>query len=125
MSCLAFPYWSVRAIRATGGWQTFTSGWAILLTIRLWYSALVSEERKFALLLAATILAARKLAEIGELADRPCPAREAALADAIRKSEAILRKIDSLYPAEEGLRVTPLLFITRCSTGISVTLARM
>ena len=31
------------------------------------------DERKYAILFAATILAARKLHEIG---DRPCPARE-------------------------------------------------
>jgi len=60
----------------------------------------VSEERKFALLFAATILAARKLAEIGDLADKPCPARDSVISDAIRKAEAILRRIDSLYPAE-------------------------
>jgi hypothetical protein len=53
----------------------------------------VSEERKFALLFAATILAARKLSEIGELADK-----ESAIADAIRKAEAILRRIDQMYP---------------------------
>jgi hypothetical protein len=58
----------------------------------------VSEERKFALLFAATILAARKLAALGERADRPCPAREAVLNDAISKAELILRKIDNLYP---------------------------
>ena len=58
----------------------------------------MTEERKFALLFAATILAARKLAEIGDLADKPCPAREAAIGDAIRKAEAILRRIDALYP---------------------------
>jgi hypothetical protein len=58
----------------------------------------VSEERKFALLFAATILAARKLSEIGELATKLCPAREAAITDAIRKAEAILRRIDALYP---------------------------
>ncbi len=60
----------------------------------------MSEERKFALLFAATILAARKLAEIGDLADKPCPARDSVISDAIRKAEAILRRIDSLYPAE-------------------------
>jgi hypothetical protein len=53
----------------------------------------VSEERKFALLFAAAILAARWLAEIG---DKPCP--DAAIADAIAKAELILRKIDNLYP---------------------------
>jgi hypothetical protein len=58
----------------------------------------VSEERKFAILFAATILAARKLADLGDLADRPCPAREVVIKDAISKAEMILRKIDSLYP---------------------------
>jgi hypothetical protein len=56
----------------------------------------MSEERKFALFFAAIILAARRLAEIG---DKSCPAREAAIADAVSKAEHILRKIDSLYPA--------------------------
>jgi hypothetical protein len=58
----------------------------------------VSEERKFAILFAATILAARKLADLGDLADRPCPARDAVMRDAISKAEMILRKIDTLYP---------------------------
>ena len=58
----------------------------------------MSEDRKFALLFAATILAARKLADLGDLADRPCPAREVVLKDAISKAEMILRKIDSMYP---------------------------
>jgi hypothetical protein len=62
------------------------------------YNSLVSEERKYAILFAATILAARRLAELGERADRPCPAREAVLNDAIAKAELILRKIDTLYP---------------------------
>ncbi len=47
---------------------------------------------------AATILAARRLAEV---ADKPCPAREAVIADAISKAELILRKIEKLYPPEE------------------------
>ncbi len=58
---------------------------------------LVSEERKFAILFAATILAARRLADLGDLADRPCPARDVVIADAIAKAGAILRKIDGLY----------------------------
>jgi hypothetical protein len=57
----------------------------------------VTEERKHAILFSATILAARKLAEIG---DRPCPAREACIADAIRNAELILRKIDDRWPRE-------------------------
>jgi hypothetical protein len=36
----------------------------------------MTEERKYALLFAPTILAARKLAEVG---DRPCPARDACM----------------------------------------------
>jgi hypothetical protein len=58
----------------------------------------MDEECKFALLFAATILAARKLADLKELADKPCPAREAVIADAISKAELILRRIDNLYP---------------------------
>jgi hypothetical protein len=58
----------------------------------------MSEDRRFALLFAATILAARRLADLGELADRPCPARDVVIIDAIRRAESILRKIDQLYP---------------------------
>ena len=65
---------------------------------RMCYSVSVSEERKFAILFAATILAARRLADLGDLADRPCPARDVVIVDAISKAEAILRKIDSMYP---------------------------
>jgi hypothetical protein len=46
------------------------------------------------LLIAACILAARKLAQI----DRPCPAMEVAISDAIAMAERIMRKIDSIYP---------------------------
>ena len=62
------------------------------------YNGPVSEERKFAILFAATILAARKLADLGDLADRPCPAREVVIKDAISKAEMILSKIDRMYP---------------------------
>ncbi len=51
----------------------------------------MDEQRKYALLFAATILAARKLHEIGS---KPCPARECAIADAISNAEQILRKIE-------------------------------
>jgi len=47
------------------------------------------EQRKYAILFAATILAARKLNEIGA---KPCPARECAIADAVEKSQAHSRK---------------------------------
>jgi hypothetical protein len=57
----------------------------------------MDEQRKYAILLAATILAARKLHEVG---DKPCPAREFAIADAIEKAEQILKKIDARWPSE-------------------------
>ena len=49
----------------------------------------MTEERKYAILFSATILAARKLAATG---DKPCPAREACMEDAIRNAERILQK---------------------------------
>lgn len=58
----------------------------------------MTEERKFAILFAATILAARKLADLGDLADRPCPARDVVINDAISKAETILRRIENVYP---------------------------
>ena len=61
----------------------------------------MAEERKYAILFSATILAARKLAEIG---DKPCPAREACIEDAIRNAERILRKIDERWPATSDTR---------------------
>ena len=57
-------------------------------------------ERKYALLLAASILAARKLAELEKNGiNRPCPARMIAISDAISKAEEILREIESKYKA--------------------------
>jgi len=50
------------------------------------------EQRKYAILLAASILAARKLNDIGS---KPCPARECAIADAISNAELILRRVDA------------------------------
>jgi hypothetical protein len=38
---------------------------------------------------------------LAEVADKPCPVREAVIADAISKAELILRKIERLYPPEE------------------------
>jgi hypothetical protein len=52
-------------------------------------------QRKYAILLAATILAARKLNDIGS---KPCPARECAISDAISNAEMILRRIDERWP---------------------------
>ena len=57
----------------------------------------MDEQRKYAILLAATILAARKLNEIG---NKPCPARECAISDAISIAELILRRIDERWPVE-------------------------
>jgi hypothetical protein len=59
----------------------------------------MDKQRKDAILLATTILAARKLNEIGS---KPCPARECAIADAVCNAELILRRIDERWP--EGVR---------------------
>jgi hypothetical protein len=61
----------------------------------------MTEERKYAVLFAATILAARQLADLGDLADRPCPARDVVLRNAIDRAEMILRKIDQKYPPQK------------------------
>jgi hypothetical protein len=53
---------------------------------------------KRVLLIAATILAARKLAQF----DKPCPGVESAIADGIKMAEKIMRKIDALYPAKSS-----------------------
>lgn len=55
----------------------------------------MDEQRKYALLFAATILAARKLHEIGS---KPCPAREFAISDAIVNAEQILKRIEERWP---------------------------
>jgi hypothetical protein len=55
----------------------------------------MDDQRKYALLFAATILAARKLAQY----DKPCPAIEATISNAITMAEKILSKIDAKYPA--------------------------
>jgi hypothetical protein len=53
-----------------------TNSRAVANTKRRCYDAPVSDERTYAILFAATILAARKLSDLGDLADRPCPARD-------------------------------------------------
>jgi hypothetical protein len=59
----------------------------------------VMEDRKFAILFAATILAARKPSELeAQGITRPCPAREIIITDAISKAEEITRKIEKNYP---------------------------
>lgn len=51
----------------------------------------MDEPRKYAILFAATILAARKLTKLG---DKPSPAREVFIANAISNDKMFLRKID-------------------------------
>ncbi|MGC2769446.1 MAG: hypothetical protein WB607_28370 [Candidatus Acidiferrum sp.] len=57
----------------------------------------MSEERKFAILIAATILSARKLAEL-ENPDRPSPKKIATVETAIRHAAYILEEIDRKWP---------------------------
>ena len=54
----------------------------------------MDESRKHAILVAASILAARKLAQYEY---KPCPATECAIADAIAAANRILEKIDSRW----------------------------
>jgi flavin-binding protein dodecin len=56
----------------------------------------MTEERKHAILFAATILAARKLSDIGTT---PW-SRECAITEAIEKANHILEKIDAKWPAD-------------------------
>jgi transposase len=57
----------------------------------------MDEGRKRTLLIAACILAARRLAQLD---GRPSPALESCIADAITMAEKIMRKIDSRWPSE-------------------------
>jgi hypothetical protein len=59
----------------------------------------MDEGRKHAILIAASILAARKLAQYEY---KPCPATECAIADAIAAANKILARIDSLWPAPKS-----------------------
>ena len=56
------------------------------------------DERKYAIPFAATILAARKLNEIGV---KPCPARECTIVDAISNAELIVRRTDESWPSQK------------------------
>ncbi len=56
----------------------------------------MDEGRKRVLLIAASILAARKLADWD---GRPSPALESAIANAITLADRIMAKIDSKWPA--------------------------
>jgi hypothetical protein len=68
---------------------------------RICYLAWMDEGRKQAILFAATILAARKLADLeAQGITRPCPAREIVITDAISKAEEILRKIERAYQSK-------------------------
>jgi hypothetical protein len=58
----------------------------------------VDEGRKRVLLIAASILAARKLADWD---GRPSPVVDAAIANAISIAERILIKIDNRWPAKQ------------------------
>lgn len=58
----------------------------------------MTEARKHAILFSATILAARRLAELR--GEGPTPARVAVVADAIRDAEFILSAIDQRWPDE-------------------------
>jgi len=54
----------------------------------------MTEERKYAILFAATLLCARKLMEMG---DRPSPAKFALVEDAISNAKFILDRIDKKW----------------------------
>lgn len=58
----------------------------------------MTEERKYALLLAATILSARKLSALES--DRPSPAKFTIVNRAIEQAEFILQRIDERWPAQ-------------------------
>ncbi len=59
----------------------------------------MDEGRKRVLLIAASILAVRKLANWD---GRPSPMLEAAIADAITIAERIMARIDSRWPVKPG-----------------------
>jgi len=60
----------------------------------------MTEERKYALLFAATLLCARKL--MGLDSDRPSPAKVAAVENAISQVAFILEQIDRRWPNEKA-----------------------
>ena len=59
----------------------------------------MTDERKFALLFAATILAARKLANLSD-ATGPTPAKICAVENAIDQAKFILDRIEARWPAK-------------------------
>jgi hypothetical protein len=58
----------------------------------------VDESRKRVILIAASILAARKLANYDPV--RRVPATMSAIADAVKWAEEILKEIDSRWPTQ-------------------------
>jgi hypothetical protein len=60
----------------------------------------MTEERKFAILFAATLLCARKLAELDS--DKPSPAKVYAVNTAIERAKFILDRIDEKWPTRRG-----------------------
>jgi len=60
----------------------------------------MSEDRKFALLFAATLLAARKLNALDS--DRPSPAKISAVENAIDQAKFILERIDQRWPVDSA-----------------------
>ena len=73
-------------------------------TRRKCYTAQMEEGRKRVLLIAASILAARKLAQYD--GGKRVPATVAAISDAVRWAEEIMRTIDERWPlkAQTDLR---------------------
>jgi len=61
------------------------------------YDAFMDEGRKRVLLIAASILAARKLAQFD--GGKRVPATMSAVADAVRWAEEIMKAIDDRWPA--------------------------
>jgi hypothetical protein len=55
----------------------------------------MDEGRKRTILIAASILVARKY---DQLDGRPCPALDSAITDAVAMAERIMRRIDNLSP---------------------------
>jgi len=62
--------------------------------------AAMDKGRKRVLLLPASILAARKLAQVD--GGRKIPATLSAIADAVRRAEEIMKAIDERWPADES-----------------------
>lgn len=66
----------------------------------------MDEGRKRVLLIAASILAARKLAQYD--GGKRVPATVAAISDAVRWAEEIMEEIDRRWPTKESVRVSKI-----------------